>query len=387
MNDASNRSEPFPRLCAPTTYASQACSKLTAPNQSRVRLFGHLPLGRDTGRASVNFAIGLVIAVGSMIGGYAALGGHLEVLVQPFEFVIICGASLGIFIVANPFATIKDCGKAFVEAITDKAPKPRDFLDVLSVLHALMRELRAKSRSEVEGHFDNPKESEIFKAFPKLLANADLVAFICDYCRLIIIGNAKTHEIEALMDEEIETLTHDKYKPVHAFQAVADGLPALGIVAAVLGVIHAMGALDQSPEVLGGLIGAALVGTFAGIFLSYGVIAPVAAEDQGRARTKQLRLYTLVKQSLLAFMNGAMPQVAVEFGRKTIPSKERPTIDTVENETSLGGGAAKRRPEPWRTRKPKRRGGALAPRSARPSATGLSIEKMPQLDASLERSP
>jgi chemotaxis protein MotA len=273
-----------------------------------------------------------------MIGGYSALGGHLEVLVQPFEFVIICGASLGVFIIANTFATIKDSGKAMVEAITDKVPKPRDFLDVLSVLHALMRELRAKSRSEVEGHFDNPKESEIFKGFPKLLANADLVVFICDYCRLIIIGNAKTHEIEALMDEELETLAYEKYKPVGAFQAVADGLPALGIVAAVLGVIHAMGALDQSPEVLGGLIGAALVGTFGGIFLSYGVVAPIATKIKV-VRQKQLRLYTLVKQSLLAFMNGAMPQVAVEFGRKTIPAKERPTIDTVENETSLGGGA------------------------------------------------
>ena len=285
----------------------------------------------------MNFAIGIVIAVGSMIGGYSALGGHLEVLVQPFEFVIICGASLGVFIIANPFATIKDCGKALVEAITDKVPKPRDFLDVLSVLHALMRELRAKSRSEVESHFDNPKESEIFKAFPKLLANVDLVTFICDYCRLIIIGNAKTHEIEALMDEELETLAHEKDKPMHAYTAVADGLPALGIVAAVLGVIHAMGALDQSPEVLGGLIGAALVGTFGGIFLSYGVMAPIASKI-GIVRHKQLRLYTLVKQSLLAFMNGAMPQVAVEFGRKTIPSKERPTIDTVENETSMGGG-------------------------------------------------
>jgi chemotaxis protein MotA len=290
--------------------------------------------------AAVNFVIGIVIAVGSIIGGYSALGGHLEVLVQPFEFLIICGASLGVFIVSNPFATIKDCGKGFLEAVTDKVPKPRDFLDVLSVLHALMRELRAKSRSEVEAHFDNPKESEIFKGFPKLLTNVELVTFICDYCRLIIIGNAKTHEIEALMDEEIETLSYDKAKPVQAYQQIADALPALGIVAAVLGVIHAMGSLDQSPEILGGLVGAALVGTFSGIFLSYGVIAPIATKIN-TVRHKQLRLYTLVKQSLLAFMNGAMPQVAVEFGRKTIPSKERPTIDVVENETSLAGAQAR----------------------------------------------
>ena len=288
----------------------------------------------------MNFVIGLVIALASMIGGYSALGGHLEVLVQPFEFLIICGSSLGVFIVANPFSTIKDCGKAFVEAVTDKVPKPRDYLDVLSVLHALMRELRSKSRSEVEGHFDNPKDSEIFKGYPKLLVNGDLVTFICDYCRIIIIGNAKGHEVEALMDEEIETLHHEKEKPSGSFQAVADGLPALGIVAAVLGVIHAMGALDQSPEVLGGLIGAALVGTFAGIFLSYGVVAPVASKIKV-VRDKQLHLYVLVKQALIAYMNGAMPQVAVEFGRKTIPNKDRPSIDTVENETSLGGGAGK----------------------------------------------
>jgi chemotaxis protein MotA len=280
----------------------------------------------------------LLIAVGSILGGYAALGGHLEVLMQPFELIIICGSALGIFVVANPLSTIKDCGKAIVEAVLDKGPKGRDFLDILSVLHALMRELKGKSRSEVENHFENPKESEIFKAFPRLLADTDLVTFICDYCRLIIIGNARTHEIEALMDEEIETLTYDRFKPVHALTAVADGLPALGIVAAVLGVIHAMGALDQSPELLGGLIGAALVGTFAGIFMSYGVMAPIAQKIR-IVRKKQLRSFVLIKQTLLAFMNGAMPQVAVEYGRKTIPSKERPSIDTVENETIAGGSA------------------------------------------------
>lgn len=287
----------------------------------------------------MNFAIGTILTLSCILGGFAALGGHLGVLMQPYEFLIIGGSSLGIFVVANPMSTIKDSGKAIMEAILDKTPKPRDFLDVLALLHALMREIRGKSRSEIEGHFDKPLESEIFKAFPGILANTDLMIFICDYGRLIIIGNAKTHEIEALMDEEIETLSNDRYKPMHALQSVADGLPALGIVAAVLGVIHAMGALDQSPELLGGLIGAALVGTFGGIFLSYGIVAPVAQKIK-LVRQKQLRLFVLVKQSFLAFMNGAMPQIAVEFGRKTIPSRERPTIDSVENETVGGGQAA-----------------------------------------------
>lgn len=284
----------------------------------------------------MTFAIGLIVAVASILGGFAALGGHLIVIWQPWEFVIIGGSALGTFIIANPIKTIKDTGKAVMEAILEKTPKPRDFLDVLGILYALMRELKAKSRAEVEAHIDNPTESAIFIAFPKILANKDLTAFICDYCRLIIIGNARTHEIEALMDEELHTVKHDKMKPYHALSAVAEALPALGIVAAVLGVIKAMGALDQSPELLGGLIGAALVGTFAGIFISYGVITPLATKIKV-VREKQLRAYVIVKQSLLAFMNGALPQIAVEHGRKTIPSNERPSIDDVESETIAGG--------------------------------------------------
>ena len=288
----------------------------------------------------MNFAIGLVVALGCMLGGYAALGGHLSVLMQPWEFVIICGASLGTFIVANPMSTIKDCGKAAMEAILDKAPKQQDFLNVLGLIHALMREMRGKSRNEVEAHIDNPAESAIFQSFPSILADEALTAFICDYCRLIIIGNARTHEIEALMDEEIQTVGYDQLKAYHALTAVGDGLPALGIVAAVLGVIKAMGALDQSPELLGGLIGAALVGTFAGIFISYGIVSPLAQKVK-TTRQKKLRVYVLVKQALLAFMNGAMPQIAVEFGRKTIPAKERPTIDVVESATIAGGDTQK----------------------------------------------
>ena len=199
-----------------------------------------------------------------------------------------------------------------------------------------MRELRGKARSEVEQHVDSPGESAIFKNFPKVLADANLTSFICDYCRLIIIGNARTHEIEALMDEELQTVTHDKLKPYHALTSIADALPAIGIIAAVLGVVHAMAALDQSPEILGGLIGAALVGTFSGIFISYGVVAPLAHKVKA-TRSTRCRLYIIVKQTLLAFMNGAMPQIALEHGRKTIASHDRPSIDMVENETVSGG--------------------------------------------------
>ena len=285
----------------------------------------------------MGFVIGMVVALGCMLGGFAAMGGHVLVLWQPFEFIIIGGTSLGTFIVANSISTIKDTGAAIMEAVLDKAPKQRDYLDVLGILYTLMRELRGKARSDVEQHVDNPEESAIFKNFPNVLADKDLTSFICDYCRLIIIGSARTHEIEALMDEEIQTVTHDKLKPYNALSSIADGLPALGIVAAVLGVIKAMGALDESPEVLGHLIGGALVGTFAGIFMSYGLAQPLAHKIK-ITRQRRCRLYIIVKQTLLAFMNGAMPQIALEHGRKTISAKDRPSIDMVENETVSGGG-------------------------------------------------
>ncbi len=285
----------------------------------------------------MSFIIGLVVAIGAMLGGYAAAGGHLGVIWQPFEMIIILGSALGTFIVANPLSTIKDTGRAVMEAIKGSSPKQRDYLDVLGLLYTLMRELRGNARNEVEGHIDAPKDSEIFKKYPKVLVDKDMTAFICDYCRLILIGNARTHEIEALMDEEIQTISRDRLKPYEALQSVADSLPALGIVAAVLGIVHAMGALDQSPEVLGELIGAALVGTFAGIFMSYGIAGPLAHSVKV-TRAKRVRLYVIVKQALLAFMNGAVPLIALEHGRKTISAYDRPSIDEVENETMGGGG-------------------------------------------------
>jgi chemotaxis protein MotA len=282
--------------------------------------------------------IGLVVTMASLLGGYIAMGGKVAVLVQPWEFVIIGGSALGTFIVANPMATIKDSGKAIMEAITGKAPGQADYLEVLGLLNQLMKLIRTKTRTEVESHIDNPEESAIFRNYPKVLANKDLKYFICDYIRIIILGNAKPHEIEALMDEEIHTIGRDRLKPYHAVQAVADGLPALGIVAAVLGVIKAMGALDESPEVLGHLIGAALVGTFAGIFMSYGMAGPIATKIK-TTREKQNRIYVIVKQTLVAFVSGATPQIALEFGRKTISSKDRPSIELVE-ETMMATPAA-----------------------------------------------
>jgi len=288
----------------------------------------------------MNIIIGLVVTVGCIIGSFMAMGGHIEVLFQPFELVIIGGAGLGGFIMANPMKVVKDSGKALGEIFKNAVPKERNYLDVLGVLYSLMRDLRTKSRNEIEAHIDNPAESTIFQSAPTVLKNKELTAFICDYVRLIIIGNARSHEIEALMDEEINTILHDKMKPYHAIQAMGDSFPAIGIVAAVLGVIKALAAINEPPEVLGHLIGAALVGTFLGILLSYSLCNPLLSQIKG-VRTKQHRLYIIVKQTLLAYMNGSVPQVALEYGRKTISAYERPSIDAVEQEMMNPGGENK----------------------------------------------
>jgi chemotaxis protein MotA len=289
----------------------------------------------------MNIIIGLVVTFGCIFGGYMAAGGHVDVLIQPFELLQIGGAALGGFIVSNPMKVIKDSGKAIGEAFKYAVPKERHYLDTLGVLYSLMRDLRTKSRNEIEAHIDNPMESSIFQSAPTVLKNQELTSFICDYVRLIIIGNARSHEIEALMDEEIETIAHDKMKSYDALSGMGDAMPAIGIVAAVLGVIHAMGAINESPEVLGHLIGAALVGTFLGILMSYSIIQPIAAAIKG-VRSKQNRLYIIVKQTLLAYMNGSVPQVALEYGRKTISSYERPSIDAVEQEMMNPGGGGEK---------------------------------------------
>ena len=283
--------------------------------------------------------IGLVFTLVCIMGSFYLMGGNLMVLMQPFEYVIILGSGMGAFVVANPMKVIKDTGKATMEALKDAVPKNREYIEVLGLLYSILREIKGKSRNEVEEHIDNPNESPIFQRYPTVVQNKELTIFICDYCRLIIMGNARTHEIESLMDEEIETLRNDQLKAYHAMTGLSDGLPALGICAAVLGVIKAMGSLNESPEVLGHLIGAALVGTFAGVFFSYGIFTPIATKIK-ITREKKMRLYIMTKQTLLAFMNGAMPQVALEYGRKTISAYERPTIDQVEEET-IGGGKEK----------------------------------------------
>jgi chemotaxis protein MotA len=287
----------------------------------------------------LNLALGLLLGIGALVGGFVAEGGHVAVLWQPFEFIIIGGIAVGVFVMGNPFSTIIDAGKGVVEALTNATPKRKDFLALLSLLFALMRDLRSRPRNEVEAHIDNPNESPLFQHFPGILKDKELTQFICDYVRLTIIGNARSHEIEALMEQEISTIRKHKLKPQASMGTISEALPALGICAAVLGIVKAMGALDESPEVLGEYIGAALIGTLTGIFWSYAVVSPLAQLIK-ITREKQMQCFIIVKQTIIAFMNGALPQIALEHGRKTISSSERPTIDEVESEAISNTPAA-----------------------------------------------
>lgn len=275
--------------------------------------------------------VGLIIAVAAMLGGYVAMGGKLAVLWQPFEYLMVCGIAAGVFVMANPLPVIRDTPSAIRDAVANREPRRAEYLALLGCLFALMRDLRSRPRNEVEAHVDDPDGSELFKQYPSIQQNRLLLNFVCDYVRLILIGNARSYEIEALMDEEIGTIRKTKLRPYLALSSIADGLPAIGIVAAVLGIVKAMGAIDQAPTILGGYIAAALVGTFTGIFLSYGVVGPLAQKIKS-VREKQMQPFVIAKQSLIAFMNGAMPQIALEHGRKTISAANRPSIDEVENE-------------------------------------------------------
>jgi chemotaxis protein MotA len=285
----------------------------------------------------MNMIIGFVITLGCVLGGYMAMGGKLYVLNQPFELVIIGGAGIGGFIMSNPTKVIKDTMKALGEAFKNKVPKEREYLDTLSILYSLMRDLRTKSRNEIEAHIDNPDESELFQLAPTVLQNKELTSFICDYVRLIIIGNARPHEIEALMDEEIQTISTDRLKAYNAMSTLGDAFPAIGIIAAVLGC-------DQGDGSDHGIAGGAwrpdrrgACGHHARHLSLLLRVSPIATNIK-IVRTKQNRLYTIVKQTLLAYMNGSVPQVALEHGRKTISSYERPSIDAVEQEMMNPGG-------------------------------------------------
>lgn len=284
--------------------------------------------------------VGWAIVIVCVIGGYMAMGGHIQVLIQPFEFVIIVGAAVGAFLASQATQThvLKETLGSFRVLFAGKPHKKPDYLELLSVMYSLFRLIKIKGELAIESHIEHPHESALFQHFPRFLRNEEAIHFVCDYMRLITLGSKNPFEIDALMDEEIDTLRKDRSHVPHAIQSVADGMPALGIVAAVLGVIKTMGAIKEPPEVLGHMIGGALVGTFLGVLLSYGFIAPLATAIKGSGDA-EVKYFECIKQGILAYLNGCAPQVAVEFARKVLPHDVRPSFLEVEEATAIAADA------------------------------------------------
>lgn len=276
--------------------------------------------------------IGLAVLAISVIGGYLGVGGHLYVLFQPFEGLIILGAAAGAFIIANTPAVLKQSMGAMSTLFRGPRFKKSDYLELLGAQFTLFRLAQSKGNLALEKHIEDPKNSDIFKRFPKLHSNHHAVEFMCDYLRMMTLGTKSVHGIEALMDEELETHHQENHRVIMAFQGLADGTPALGIVAAVLGVIHTMGSIAEPPEVLGHLIGAALVGTFLGVLVAYGLFAPIAQSLKNTYDAED-KYYLSIKAGLLAHMSGYPAVMSIEFARKALMSEVRPSFAEVEKAT------------------------------------------------------
>lgn len=270
---------------------------------------------------------GLMVAAGVEGGTKLIVGVILPAM--PAEMMIIFGVAVMAFIIANPIDVAKQTLGAFKCLGKPNAYEKKDYVELLSLLFTLFKLARTKGWLSLEQHIEQPDDSDLFQQFPSVHKNHHALVFLCDYLRIISLGNDSPHEIEALMDEEIDTITHHEEHPGHAMQTMADGLPALGIVAAVLGVIKTMGSIDQPVEILGKMIGSALVGTFLGVWLSYGFAAPFAGAMLGRAQT-EIMYYRSIKVGIIAFLNGAAPQVAVEFSRKLLPHDVQPSFLELE---------------------------------------------------------
>ncbi len=277
--------------------------------------------------------IGALIVIGCVVGGYAANGGHLAVLFQPFEAVIILGAAAGAFVIGNTGPVLKQSLGIFGTLFRGPRYTKEDHVELLGVQFTLFKLVQSKGILGLEPHIENPHESEIFARFPKFAASHHAVEFMCDYLRMITLGTNNVHEMEALMEEELETHHQERERLVAAIQALADGTPALGIVAAVLGVIHTMGSISEPPEILGHLIGAALVGTFLGVFMAYGFFGPMA-QGLRNIYDVEAKYFLSMKTGLLAHMSGYMPVMAIEFARKSLMSEVRPSFAEIDEATA-----------------------------------------------------
>ncbi len=275
--------------------------------------------------------IGIGVVIASVLGGFLMEKGNISLLYQPSEFIIIAGAALGSFLIASPASLLLYVVKSIRGSIGGRSQSKKEYLALLVLLYRLFSKIRKEGLVAVESDIEKPENSRVFSAYEVNSDNRNVVDFICDNMKVIITTNVPSHELDSLMDLEIDTRQHEAMAPSRSLAKLADSLPGLGIVAAVLGVVLTMGKIDQPPSVLGHSIGSALTGTFLGVLLSYGFVGPVATNLENRAKKDEVE-FQLIKVAIVAFVGGAAPQIAVEFGRRAIPGEERPSFNELEDE-------------------------------------------------------
>lgn len=275
--------------------------------------------------------IGLIVVLVMVFGGFALAGGSFAIIIKalPFELMMILGGSMGAFISGNSSGVMGGALKGIGKVMKGPHWKAEDYRDLLCLLFLLVKTIRTKGVVAIEAHIENPEESKIFQQFPRIVEDHHVVEFICDYVRMMTMNFDDPHQMSDAMEADLEKHHKEEHEPQHALQTMADGLPAIGIVAAVLGIVKTMGAIAEPVEVLGGMVGGALVGTFLGIFLSYLMVAPIAGR-MGQILEEDGQFMNLVKIVLVSHLQGNPPQISVEIGRRNVPSHHMPSFIELE---------------------------------------------------------
>jgi chemotaxis protein MotA len=279
--------------------------------------------------------IGLVVLFGAVFGSYIMSGGKLPVILEaaPHEIMAIAGAGIAAFLIGNSMTVIKATGGGLGKAFKGPKWKATDYRDLLSLLFLLTKTMKSKGVIALESHIEKPADSSIFSRYPKITKDHFAVDFICDTLRMMTMNLEDPHQVEDAMEKQLEKHHHEALAPAGALQQMADALPALGIVAAVLGVIKTMGSITEPPEVLGGMIGGALVGTFLGVFMAYGIVGPLATRLNAVIE-EEAAFYRIIQAVLVAHLHGNAAQISVEIGRGNVPSTAQPSF--LELEEALG---------------------------------------------------
>jgi chemotaxis protein MotA len=281
--------------------------------------------------------VGYIIVLGSVLGGFLWVGGHLGGLWQPPEVLMIAGAAFGAFIVGNSPKALRATLKALPTLLKGSKYNKALYMELLSLMFELLTKARKEGLMSLEADIEEPDKSPIFSKYPNVVADHHLTEFITDYLRLMVSGNMDAFQIENLMDNEIDTHHHEGLIPVHAIFRMGEAFPAFGIVAAVMGVVHTMGSVGLPPAELGVLIANALVGTFLGILLAYGFVTPLSSALEQKL-DESTKIFQCVKVTLLASLNGYAPALSIEFGRKILYSTERPSFLELEEHVKQAKG-------------------------------------------------